>query len=105
MKAKTILTKFWYIFPLFFILLGIDDLYGAIKHPDKYPFGGAMLGEWSIYQTQEKFVIYNIIGILFLASIIYFDIKRQRLLFWGSVILSIVVLCYPLITNNNDYFF
>ncbi|MCB9293885.1 MAG: hypothetical protein H6559_12310 [Lewinellaceae bacterium] len=104
MKSKTVISKLWYIIPLFLILLGIDDLYGAIKEPEQYPFGGAMFGKWSIYQTRERFICYNIIGIFSLGSVIYSDFRRWRLVFWVTLLISIIVLCYPLITNNNDYF-
>jgi len=91
-------SKVWYIIPVFFIILGVSDLYGTIINPSQYPFQGEMFGKYSIYSSRFTFIFYNIITILILILLIFFDVfryKKKMLIFLG---LSLLTILYPILT-------
>lgn len=93
--------RFWLVVPAFFIALSVLDIYGFITDPASYPIGGEMFGSYSIYRAKWLFLTYQLISVLLMVLLIVSSLKYWKKMFWVTLILSLLIIIYPMITNQN----
>lgn len=101
MNYKKILISFSInILPVVFLLLNLFDMVAVLKG-DGYPFGSEFFSPISIYKSKTIYLTYNIVFSLFLLGLIITSIlKGHGKVYFILLIISILLLIYPIVTNN-----
>src|SRR5690606_26237625 len=87
-------------FPFLLILAHCEDLWTIYYGNEDYPFGSAFFAPYSIYQSQSLYVSFVAVHTLFLISLIVCSIFRKWKLYYVLLVVCIVMLFYPMLTNE-----
>lgn len=85
---------------LILIVINILDISNIYKGSGDYPFGSDFFSPYSIYQSKNVYIIYQILFTLCLTITILLAFKNIRKAFFIFLILDIVFFIYPIITNT-----
>lgn len=100
MKDNLIIKIILSLAPLFFLLLNIFDLYELQFGNGSYPFGSEFFPSNSIYQSRNKYLLFNCLFTISLIVTILFIWKQKW--FWATIfyLLIIGLLLYPIYTQD-----
>lgn len=98
-KLKKIIIYFIiYLIPIILIVFNIYDIGNALINPQLHHFGSEMLGP--IYRSQGFYIFYSLLMIILLSFIIFMGIKEKYHWLIIFILLTIIVIIYPLIINT-----
>jgi hypothetical protein len=81
------------------IVINILDLIDVFKGEGDYPFGSEFFSKYSIYSSKETYIFYTALFILLLVTTIVLALKKKWRAFYVLVVLDVIFMIYPLITN------
>jgi len=99
-KSGIILPVLVSLVPFCLIVLSIIDMAAVLKGNNEYPFSSKFFGIFSIYNSKSAYLIFNVIYTLVFIFSIYYTFKGKWKLFCFYFGIGIILLLYPMLTNE-----
>ncbi|MEM0998035.1 MAG: hypothetical protein AAGN35_13180 [Bacteroidota bacterium] len=86
-----------------YLILGTYAIFNVISIAlvNRFPIGDVGVGKYSIYSSQEFFIVYHVWGIVIAIVVMYAMWKEVRGLFMISLLLMMIVMFYPWFTAGD----
>jgi uncharacterized membrane protein len=82
------------------ILLNVFDAINLIKNPKTYPFESEFVTRYSIYSSEDIYMLYVLLSTIIFLLILFFAFKQKTKLVALFLVLGIIAFLYPIVTAS-----